>query len=60
MAKPHVMPFVIFVNKKIKKKQLIKMPTTVAMIDKLAKKGIIHKNTAAHLKASWLKGKQIS
>ena len=32
-----------------------KMPTTVAMIDKLAKKGIIHKNTAAHLKSKLAK-----
>jgi small subunit ribosomal protein S20 len=27
----------------------------VAMIDKLAKKGIIHKNTAAHLKSKLAK-----
>ena len=33
---------------KDKKEASDKMPTTVAMIDKLAKKGIIHKNTAAH------------
>jgi small subunit ribosomal protein S20 len=32
-----------------------KMPATVAMIDKLAKKGIIHKNTAAHLKSKLAK-----
>ena len=32
-----------------------KLPTTVAMIDKLAKKGIIHKNTAAHLKSKLAK-----
>jgi len=32
-----------------------KLPSTVAMIDKLAKKGIIHKNTAAHLKSKLAK-----
>ena len=32
-----------------------KMPTTVSMIDKLAKRGIIHKNTAAHLKSKLAK-----
>lgn len=36
---------------KDKKEASEKMPATVAMIDKLAKKGIIHKNTAAHLKS---------
>ena len=36
---------------KDKKEASDKMPTTVAMIDKLAKKGIIHKNTAARYKS---------
>jgi small subunit ribosomal protein S20 len=40
---------------KDKKEAGEKMPTTVAMIDKLAKKGIIHKNTAAHLKSKLAK-----
>lgn len=38
-----------------KKEAEEKMPTTVAMIDKLAKRGIIHKNTAAHLKSKLAK-----
>ena len=40
---------------KDKKAVTEKMPQTVAMIDKLAKKGIIHKNTAAHLKSKLAK-----
>jgi small subunit ribosomal protein S20 len=31
------------------------LPTTVAMIDKLAKRGIIHKNKAANLKSKLTK-----
>ncbi len=34
-----------------KKEAAEKMPATVSMIDKLAKRGIIHKNTAANLKS---------
>jgi small subunit ribosomal protein S20 len=40
---------------KDKKEAQEKMPTTVAMIDKLAKRGIIHKNTAANLKGKLAK-----
>ena len=40
---------------KDKKSVSEKMPGTVAMIDKLAKRGIIHKNTAAHLKSKLAK-----
>jgi small subunit ribosomal protein S20 len=40
---------------KDKKSATEKMPATVAMIDKLAKKGVIHKNTAAHLKSKLAK-----
>lgn len=40
---------------KEKKEAGEKLPTTVAMIDKLAKRGIIHKNTAAHLKSKLAK-----
>jgi len=38
-----------------KKEAEEKLPATVAMIDKLAKKRIIHKNTAAHLKSKLAK-----
>ncbi len=40
---------------KEKKAAAEKMPTTVAMIDKLAKKGVIHKNKAANLKSKLAK-----
>jgi len=40
---------------KDKKDAANKLPATVAMIDKLAKKGVIHKNTAAHLKSKLAK-----
>ena len=40
---------------KEKKEAGEKLPATVAMIDKLAKRGIIHKNTAAHLKSKLAK-----
>lgn len=33
-----------------------KLPTTLSMIDKLAKRGIIHKNKAANLKSKLSKG----
>lgn len=32
------------------------LPTVVAMIDKLAKKGVIHKNKASNLKSKLAKG----
>ena len=38
-----------------KKEAAEKLPTTISMIDKLAKKGIIHNNTAAHLKSKLTK-----
>ena len=38
-----------------KKEATEKMPTTVAMIDKLAKRGTIHKNKAANLKSKLAK-----
>ena len=40
---------------KDKKGATDKMPDTVAMIDKLAKRGIIHKNKAANLKSKLAK-----
>lgn len=40
---------------KDKKEAEAKLPTTVSMIDKLAKKGVIHKNTAANLKSKLAK-----
>ena len=40
---------------KDKKGATDKMPETVAMIDKLAKRGIIHKNKAANLKSKLAK-----
>jgi small subunit ribosomal protein S20 len=33
-----------------------KLPDTIAMIDKLAKRGIIHKNKAANLKSKLTRG----
>jgi small subunit ribosomal protein S20 len=39
-----------------KAESLEKLPATVAMIDKLAKRGIIHKNKAANLKSKLTKG----
>ena len=38
-----------------KKEAAEKMPATVAMIDKLAKRGTIHKNKAANLKSKLAK-----
>ena len=50
-------PVMLFVTRETKrqKRSLIKCPLTVAMIDKLAKKGIIHKNKAANLKSKLAK-----
>ena len=41
---------------KSKKEAEDKMPVTVSMVDKLVKRGIIHKNTAANLKSKLAKG----
>jgi small subunit ribosomal protein S20 len=38
-----------------KKEAEEKLPVTVSMIDKLAKRGVIHKNTAANLKSKLVK-----
>lgn len=32
-----------------------KLPTTISMLDKLVKRGVIHKNKAANLKSSMMK-----
>ncbi len=36
-----------------------KLPATISMIDKLAKRGIIHKNKAANLKSKLSKAKAV-
>lgn len=38
-----------------KEEAMGKLPSTVSIIDKLAKKGIIHKNKAANLKSGLMK-----
>ena len=47
MAKLRAMPFVISVTITDEAAYNEKLPLTISMIDKLAKKGIIHKNKAS-------------